>query len=94
MEMNVKINRKEKARVKFINKVLREVGKAIKRERRKRGMSQQDLALEANISLSYLAKMESGKVNPSVKQLRKIVRVFRLKLSKLLVEADLVPVYE
>jgi len=38
----------------------------------------------ANIDRTYLARIEEGKANPSVKVLNKVSRIFKIKLSVLL----------
>lgn len=50
-----------------------EVGKRIKAIRNEQGLSQEKLALKADIDRTYLAGAEQGKRNISLKSLEKIV---------------------
>lgn len=50
-----------------------EVGKKIKTIRNEQGLSQEKLALKAEIDRTYLAGAEQGKRNISLKSLEKIV---------------------
>lgn len=46
-------------------------------------ISQEDLSHGAHIDRTYLARIEKGRVNPSVRVLHKIARVFHVSLSYL-----------
>ncbi len=50
------------------------VGERVKYFRNKQGISQEKLALKAEIDRTYLAGVEQGKRNPSIKSLEKIVK--------------------
>lgn len=50
-----------------------DVGKRIKRLRNEKELSQEKLALKAEIDRTYLAGVEQGKRNLSIKSLEKIV---------------------
>lgn len=50
------------------------LGKTIEGLRKKRGMTQEDLADRASINVSYLAKIENGYVNTTVRYLVKLAR--------------------
>lgn len=52
--------------------------------RKKRKLSQEQLALLSDIDRTYLARIEEGKANPSVKVLNKLSRVLKIRLSALL----------
>lgn len=60
------------------------LGKKILKIRHKRKLSQEQLALLSDIDRTYLARMEEGKANPSVKVLNKISRILKTRLSILL----------
>lgn len=60
------------------------LGKEIARIRKEGDLSQEDLALDCYIDRSYLAEIEEGKTNPSLKVLLKISRELNLKLWRLL----------
>ena len=49
------------------------VGARIKQIRLSQGISQEKLALRADVDRTYLAGVEQGKRNPSIKSLEKII---------------------
>ena len=49
------------------------IGNRIKELRKLKGLSQERLAFNADLDRTYLAGVESGKRNPSVKSLEKIL---------------------
>lgn len=53
--------------------IRKKVGARIKKLRTAQGISQEKLALKADIDRTYLAGVEQGKRNPSIKSLEKIV---------------------
>lgn len=60
------------------------LGLRIMRIRKLKGLSQEDLSDCAHMDRTYLARIEQGKVNPSIRVLHKIARVMRISLSFLL----------
>lgn len=52
-------------------------------ERKKRLLSQEQLALLADIDRTYLARIEEGKANPSIKVIQKVAKILRIRLHKL-----------
>lgn len=56
----------------------KQLGQAIKQLRDKAGMTQEDLADRADINVSYLAKIENGYVNTTVRYLIKLSRGLRV----------------
>ena len=60
------------------------LGERIISERKKHNLSQEDLAYDSSVDRTYLARIEEGKANPTIKVLNKIARRFKIKLSKLL----------
>lgn len=60
------------------------LGEKIIRVRQKRKLSQEQLALLSDMDRTYLARIEEGKANPTVKVLNKLSRVLRTRLSALL----------
>lgn len=52
-----------------------EIGASIVFLRKEKGLTQENLALEAEISVSYLRLIEHGKANPSQNELQKIAKV-------------------
>jgi transcriptional regulator with XRE-family HTH domain len=61
-----------------------QLGKRISYLRTKKGWSQLDLSLEANINKNYLSDLEHGRRNPSLVILTRLARVFNMDLSELL----------
>lgn len=59
------------------NPFLRErelLGKTVKKLRNGKGLTQEDLAEKSHINVSYLAKIENGYVNTTVRYLIKLAR--------------------
>lgn len=59
------------------------VGQKIKQIRNEKGLSQEKLALKAEIDRTYLAGVEQGKRNPSIKSLEKIVEALGISFKDL-----------
>lgn len=55
----------------------------IKFLRKQRGMSQEDLALSADINPRYLCELENGKRNPTLKVLNSIAQALKVSLETL-----------
>lgn len=53
-------------------------------ERKRKKLSQESLAALAEIDRTYLARVEEGKANPSVKILNKIARKLKIRIDELL----------
>lgn len=58
--------------------ITKEVGIRIKELRTRKGFSQEKLALEAEIDRTYLAGIENGRRNPTLKSLEKILRTLEI----------------
>ena len=61
------------------------LGKEILRIRKEKNLSQDDLAVNSNLDRSYLAEVEEGKANPSLKVLCKITSGLNIRLYKLFI---------
>jgi transcriptional regulator with XRE-family HTH domain len=59
------------------------LGSTIKRLREESKMTQEDLAYKAHINVSYLAKIENGYVNTTVRYLIKIARALKTDVKSL-----------
>lgn len=59
------------------------LGGTIEKLRRHNRMTQEDLAEKSHINVSYLAKIENGYVNTTVRYLIKIARGLRIKVKDL-----------
>lgn len=60
------------------------LGERIVTERKRKKLSQEQLSMLSDIDRTYLARIEEGKANPSMKVLYKISRVLRIKIHKLI----------
>lgn len=63
--------------------LLKKLGKSLRDVRLKRRLSQYELADLARIDRSFLAEVENGKVNITVKFLRKVARALKIKVGRL-----------
>ena len=61
------------------------LGKEILRIRKAKNISQDDLAVVCNMDRSYLAEIEEGKANPSLKVLCKIGDGLNIQISQLFI---------
>ena len=59
------------------------LGKTIKHLRENKKLTQEDLAYKAHINVSYLAKIETGYVNTTIRYLVKIARGLGVKVRDL-----------
>lgn len=65
------------------NKLICEVGLAIKRRRYELGLSQESLANALGFTQTHIARIESGKVNTSISHLSAIVKELGISLTQL-----------
>jgi len=65
-------------------KKLQALGKRIKSLRKKKKLTQEELAHKSDISVFHLIKIENGKSNPTFKTLVKLSKGFDIELSDLL----------
>jgi transcriptional regulator with XRE-family HTH domain len=63
-------------------------GKAVRRLRAERELSQEDFAHKAKIDRSYMGKIERGEVNISIDNMQKLAKGLALTLGQLMVEVD------
>ncbi len=63
-----------------------EIGERVIELRKEKGYTQERLALESEISVSYLRRIEHGAANPTIGELMKITEVLGVELW------DLIPV--
>jgi len=57
-----------------------EIGETIIYLRKQKGFTQEKLALEAEISISYMRLIERGAANPTIRELQKIADVLEAEL--------------
>lgn len=62
------------------------VGKNVRRLRQHKGLTQEQLAFEAKIDLTYVGGIERGKRNPSLLVMARIAQALSAPLTKLLSE--------
>ena len=60
------------------------VGKNVRRLRLQKGMTQEELAFEAEIDLTYVGGIERGRRNPSLMVLARIAKALGVPLPRLL----------
>jgi transcriptional regulator with XRE-family HTH domain len=65
-------------------KVLLSFGKNLQKIRRKQNITQEELAYESGISLSQIARIETGRINPTLCTLLTIAKTLKIKASDLL----------
>lgn len=71
------------SRMKKSKSCLRYLGQELKKHRSLKRLSQEQLANEADIGLSYYSRVETGKVNISFCSLLRILKVLDLQLTTL-----------
>jgi transcriptional regulator with XRE-family HTH domain len=65
------------------NTSLQMLGERIRQARKKKGLSQEDLALESDIDRSYIGGVERGERNLSFKKLCAIARILGCDVARL-----------
>lgn len=68
----------------FTAKLREEVGRNLERARKKKGLTQIEVAVEAGLNPSYYGKIERGLVNPSLEKLYKIIKSLGVRSSDIL----------
>jgi transcriptional regulator with XRE-family HTH domain len=63
---------------------LQKIGVRIKTLRKKKGMTQQELAFLCNFEKSNMSRIEKGKTNPTILTLQKISKALKVPLEDLL----------
>lgn len=61
----------------------KKIGERVCLERKRKGISQEKLSFLSDIDRTYLSRIENGKVNPSVKIIRKITKSLKIKVNKI-----------
>jgi transcriptional regulator with XRE-family HTH domain len=62
------------------------LGRNLREARRQRGLSQEALALEADMKRSYLSDLERGTRNPSIRAIERLAAALGVEASSLLQE--------
>jgi len=66
------------------NHYYKRLGESIVSHRKKLKLSQQQVAILSDVDRSYLAEVEEGKANPSIKFLHKIAKILKIKIRSLI----------
>jgi transcriptional regulator with XRE-family HTH domain len=66
----------------------RTFGQAIRREREKLGLSQEDFAERANVHRTYISSVELGKVSVGIEIANQLAYALEMKLSELVRKAE------
>lgn len=64
------------------------IGENIRRERKKKNITQKELGEKVGISNTYLSDMEIGRTNPSIKTLKKIAQGLDIHYIELLKDTE------
>lgn len=62
---------------------LKQLGERVKRLRKQKGLTQEQLADKVRVSSTYIGFIEQGQRNPSINTADKLARVLGVKLSEL-----------
>lgn len=63
--------------------ILEKFGKKVRELREKKGMTQEDLAYKADLSVYYVSRIERGKANVSLETVEKIQKALQFKFISL-----------
>ncbi|OGH11801.1 MAG: hypothetical protein A2857_04910 [Candidatus Levybacteria bacterium RIFCSPHIGHO2_01_FULL_36_15] len=66
-----------------VTAVSKKLGKRVNLLRIKKGMTQEELALEAGLNRAYIGYIERGERNPSTETVAKIAKVLKVSLNEL-----------
>ena len=70
------------------NKLRVKIGRLIREEREKQGLSQQKFALQAGIDRTYLSDVENGLKNVSIDWIEKVAKALNIPIEKFLKKID------
>lgn len=63
-------------------------GDRLKQLRKERGLSQEEMALRADITTSYYGQLERGQANPSIALLEKICAVMNIQIADIFTDTN------
>lgn len=63
--------------------ILEKFGKRLRQLREQKGLSQEELAFRANLSVYYISRIERGKANPSLETLHNLASGLRVSIKDL-----------
>ncbi|MFH1407514.1 MAG: helix-turn-helix transcriptional regulator [Patescibacteria group bacterium] len=67
----------------MVDNISKKLGQKIRKIRENKGLSQEKVALEANLNRAYIGYIERGERNPSIKTVSKIAKVLKTPLYEL-----------
>ena len=70
-------------------KALRKFGRAMRKQRQKRGLSQEEAAHRCGLDRSYYGTLERGERNPTLASMLKVARGLKCRIRDLIEAADL-----
>ncbi|MCK4085509.1 helix-turn-helix transcriptional regulator [Acinetobacter radioresistens] len=70
----------------FMSELTIQFGQLVRKYRKERNMSQEQLALFCNIDRSYLGRIERGEVNPTLEKIYELAKALNILMK------DLIPV--
>lgn len=68
----------------FMSELTIQFGQLVRKYRKERNMSQEQLALLCNMDRSYLGRIERGEVNPTLEKIYELANVLQILPSELL----------
>lgn len=68
----------------FMSELTIQFGQLVRKYRKAKSMSQEQLALLCNMDRSYLGRIERGEVNPTLEKIYELARVLRVSPKDLL----------
>jgi transcriptional regulator with XRE-family HTH domain len=71
-----------------VDEVSRAIGRVIRRQRAARGLSQEALALDADVDRTFVSQIERGVRQPTITTLMKLGRALGVRASTLVARAE------
>ncbi|CAM9212515.1 helix-turn-helix domain-containing protein [Acinetobacter bereziniae] len=68
----------------FMSELTIQFGRLVRKYRKERNMSQEQLALLCNMDRSYLGRIERGEVNPTLEKIYELSNALQIKASELM----------
>lgn len=68
----------------FMSELTIQFGQLVRKYRKERNMSQEQLALLCNMDRSYLGRVERGEVNPTLEKIYELSNALQIKASELM----------
>ena len=68
----------------FMSELTIQFGQLVRKYRKEKNMSQEQLALLCNMDRSYLGRIERGEVNPTLEKIYELSNALQIKASELM----------